>query len=200
MNGWYSRCYVVFLMTLALLVSAAGVGLAARVELESSATGSVIVAGSETPTRFLAKFDLPEYLGEAEIELAVVEFRAVVECDASVGGLTLNAFFVTEDWEAGLVDWTGFDGGGAEPFDRGLHAMWGVASGDSSLVRLDVTEMVTIWADDVAANRGFVLAPSAGEEGSMLPEFAGGLRSGVATLTIWYTPRAMDIEHGDGDR
>ncbi len=200
MNGWYGRCYVIPMMALVLLVGATGASLAARVELESSATGSVMDAGTETPMGFLAKFDLPEYLEEAEIELAVVEFSATVECDAEVGGLTLNAFFVTEDWEAGLVDWTGFDGSGAEPFDRGLHAMWGVASGDSSLVRLDVTEMVAIWADDAAANRGFVLAPSAGEEGSMLPEFAGGLRAGVAALTVWYTPRAMDVEHDDGDR
>ena len=200
MNGWYSRCYMIPLMALALLVNAAGVSLAARVELESSATGSVMDAGTETPTRFLAKFDLPEYLEEAEIELAVVEFTAVVECDASVGGLTLNAFLVTEDWEEGFVDWTGFAGGGAELFDRGLHAMWGVAAGDSSLVRLDVTEMVAIWVDDSATNRGFVLAPSAGEEGSIQPEFAGGLRSGVATMTIWYTPRVMDVEHDDGDQ
>ena len=200
MNGWYSRCYVVLVAALALLVSMAGVSLAARVVFESSATGSVIVAGDETPTRFLAKFDLPEYLGEAEIELAVVEFAATVQCDVEVGGLTLNVFLVTEDWEQGLVDWTGFDGSGAEPFDRSLHAMWGVAAGDSSLVRLDVTEMAAVWADDATANRGFVLAPSAGEEGSMLPEFAQGLRSGAATLTVWYTPRATDIEHADGDR
>ncbi len=200
MNGWYSRCYMIPMTALVLLASVAGVGLAARIELESSAAGSVIEAGTETPTRFLAKFDLPEYLDEAEIELAVVEFSATVECDAEVGGVTLNAFLVTEDWDEGLVDWTGFAGSGAEPFDRALHAMWGVAAGDSSLVRLDVTEMVTIWADDAAANRGFVLAPSAGEEGSMLPEFAQGLRSGVATLTVWYTSRAMDVEHDDGDR
>ncbi len=200
MNGWNSRCYVIPMMAVVLLASAAGVSRAARVELESSVTGSVIEAGTETPMRFLAKFDLPEYLEEAEIELAVVEFATVVECDASVGGMTLNAFFVTEDWDEGLVDWTGFDGSGAEPFDRALHAMWGVAAGDSSLVRLDVTEMAAIWADDAAANRGFMLAPSAGEEGSMLPEFAGGLRAGVATLTVWYTPRAMDVEHDDGDR
>ena len=200
MDGWYSRCYIILVVVLVLLVNAAGVSLAAKVKLGSSATGSVIEAGTEIPTRFLAKFDLPEYLGEAEIELAVVEFAAAVECDASVGGLTLNAFLVTEDWEEGLVDWTGFDGSGAEPFDRGLHAMWGVAAGDSSLVRLDVTEMVTIWADDAAANRGFVLALSAGEEGSMLPEFAGGVRSAVATLTVWYTPRAMGGEHDEENR
>ncbi len=117
-----------------------------------------------------------------------------------MGGLTLNGFFVTEDWEEGLVDWTGFDGSGAEPFDRGLHAMWEVTAGDSSLVRLDVTEMVAVWADDPAANRGFVLAPSAGEEGRMLPEFAGGSRAGVATLTVWYTPRAVLGEHDEENR
>jgi hypothetical protein len=187
-------------MALVLLCAVGGDGFAGKVAFESSATGSVIDAGTETPTRFLAKFDLPEYLGEAEIELAVVEFSAVVECDASVGGLTLNAFLVTEDWEEGLIDWTGFDGSGAEPFDRSLHAMWGMAAGDSSLVRLDVTEMVAVWAGDAAANRGFVLAPSAGEEGNVLPEFAQGPRAGVAALTIWYTPRAMGGEHDEENR
>ncbi len=78
--------------------------------------------------------------------------------------------------------------------------MWGVAAGDSSLVRLDVTEMVAVWADDAAANRGFVLAPSAGEDGNVLPEFAQGLRAGVATLTVCYTPRAVLGEHDEENR
>ncbi len=106
-----------------------------------------------------------------------------------------------------MLDFTGHTGTyetgitGAYPAGS-TFSWWGdyLLTGDSSLVRLDVTEMVAIWADDATANRGFVLAPSAGEEGSVLPEFAGGLRAGVATLTIWYTPRATEVEHDDGDR
>ncbi len=198
MNGWYGRCYTVSIVALVLLACVAGSSYAARVEIEAGATAMVIDDGAESPSRHLVRFDLPEYLAEAGIELAVAEFSADVECDSEVGGLTLNAYFVTEDWEAGLVDWTGLDGSGEEPFDRGLHAMWGVAAGDSSLVRLDVTEMVATWANDSTTNRGFVLVPSVGEEAVIRPSLAGGGTWRAARLTIWYTPQAVLAESDAG--
>ena len=193
MNGWYGRCYTICIVALALLFCSAGVGHAAKVEIEIGAVAAA-AGDANSPVRHLARFDLPAYLSEAEIELAVVEFSADVECDAADGSLMLNAYFMTEDWESGSVDWSSLTGGEDEPYDRSRHAMWCVAAGDAMLVRLDVTDMVAAWADDSASNRGFVLVPSLGEDATIIPALAGSVWGGEARLTVWYTPRAVSAE------
>lgn len=199
MNGWYGRCYTVSIVALVLLCCATGTGHAAKVEIEIGAA-AVAEGDAGSPARHLARFDLPECLAEAEIELAVVEFSADVECDADVRGMTLNAYFMTEDWEAGLVDWSSLTGGGDEPYDRSLHAMWCVAAGDASLVRLDVTAMVAEWAEDSASNRGLVIVPSIGEQAVIRPALDDDGRGGYARVTVWYTPRTVSIEPDGGGR
>ena len=193
MNGWYGRCYTICIVALVLLCCSVGIGHAATVEIEIGAV-AVAEGDASSPARHLARFDLPAYLSEAEIELAVVEFSADVECDAADGSLMLNAYFMTEDWEAGIVDWSSLTGGEDEPYDRSRHAMWCVAAGDAMLVRLDVTEMVSAWAEDPASNRGLVLVPSLSEEATIIPALAGSGRGGEARLTVWYTPRAVSVE------
>ena len=199
MNGWYGRCYTVSIVALVLLLGAAGPDHAAKVEIEIG-TAAVAEGDASSPARHLARFALPECLAEAKIELAVVEFLADVECNADVRGMTLNAYFMTEDWDAGLVDWFSLTGGGDEPYDRSLHAMWCVAAGDASLVRLDVTAMVAEWTEDAVSNRGLVLVPSLGEQAVVHPAFDAGGRGGGARLTVWYTPRTVSVEPDGGGR
>jgi len=191
MNRWYIMCYVLALVALLLLGGDADSVHAGIVEIEIGDT-AVAVGGSGSPDRHLMRFDLPEYLAEAEIELAVVELTADVVSDT--GGVTLNAYAMTEDWEAGQVDWSSLTGGEDEPYDRGRHAMWCVAAGPIMLIRLDVTEMVSAWADDPTTNRGLVLVPSSCEEAVISPELAGSGRGGEGLLTVWYTPRAELVE------
>jgi len=174
---------------LTLLCVVATVSSAAIIEIDLSAAAAV-AGNAGSPPLHLARFDLPGHLADADIDLAVVEFCADVDCEAEVGGITLNAYLVTEDWEAGLVDWDGFHRGGNEPFDRSLRAMWGTAAGDSTLVRLDVTEMVALWADGSTTNRGLALIPATGDQAAFRPALAGAGRGRSARLTIWYTPLA----------
>lgn len=186
MSTWNGRCYVVTGLVLALLLCPAGTAWAARVEVELSASAVALgVPGSRTGC--LARFDLPECLMSADIDLAVVELRADIETDPAVAGVTLQAYLVTEEWTQGGVDWSGFTGGGDEPFDQGRHAMWTATAGEGALVRLDVTEMVAAWASGETPNRGFVVVPSLGEEAAMLSIPAEQGRGGSVTMTVWYT-------------
>jgi len=195
MSTWNGRCYVVTVLILALLLCHAGVVRAARVEVERSASAVVEgVPGSRTG--HLARFDLPECLSGAEIDLAIVEFRADVEADPDVAGVTLQAYLVTEEWMEGLVDWSGFTGGGDEPYEQGRHAMWTAVAGEGSLVRLDVTEMVAAWTSDESPNCGFVVVPSLGEEAAALSVPTEHGRGGSATMVVWYTPTSIAVEPG----
>ncbi len=186
-NRRHWRCAVPAL-ALALLLPTAGPGQAARVDVDAGASAIVEgVPGSRIG--HLVRFELPECLARAEIDLAVVEFTADVESDVE-NSLTLNAYLMTEDWEGGVLDWSSLTGGEDEPYDRSLHAMWTAVVGDASLVRLDVTEMVAAWIDEAAPNRGLLIVPSLGEEAAIHPAFVGDGRGGEARLTVWYTPLA----------
>jgi len=143
----------------------------------------------------LVRFDLPECLARAEVDLAVVEFTAEVQSDVE-SSLTLNAYLMTEDWESGVLDWSSLAGGEDEPYDRSLRAMWTAVVGDVSMVRLDVTEMVAAWIAEEALNQGLVVVPSLGEDAAIRPAFVGEGRTGEARLTVWYTPIAPVAEVG----
>ena len=199
MGTWNRWCYGVTVLILALLLCPAGAVWAARVEVELSASAVAEgVPGSRTG--HLARFDLPECVAGARIDLAVVEFGADIEADPDVAGVTLLAYLVTEEWTEGLVDWSGFTGGGDEPYDQGRHAMWTAVVGGESLVRLDVTEMVVAWIAGEDPNHGFVVVPSLGEEAVMrsIPTEQG--RGADATMTVWYTPTSVAVEHGGDTR
>lgn len=134
----------------------------------------------------------------ARVDLAIVEFRADVEANPDVTGVTLQAYFVTEEWTEGLVDWSGFAGGGDEPYDRDRHAMWTALVGEESLVRLDVTGMVAAWTAGESPNRGFVVVPSPGEEAAMLSIPVEQGRGSSAIMAVWYTPLTEFTESDAG--
>lgn len=172
-------------LALLLLLPTADLGQAARVDVEVGA--SAIAEGVPgARTGHLVRFNLPECLAQAEIDLAVVEFVADIESDAETS-LTLNSYLMTEDWESGVIDWSSLTGGEDEPYDRSLRAMWTAVVGDASLIRLDVTEMVAAWIDEAGSNRGLVIVPSLGEESAIRPAFVGDGRGGETRLTVWYT-------------
>jgi len=194
-NRWGS---MVPALALLLLLPTADRGQAARVDVEAGASAIAEgVPGSRTG--HLVRFDLPECLARAEVDLAVAESTADVQSDVE-SSLTLTAYMMTEDWESGVLDWSGLAGGEEEPYDRGHHAMWTAVVGDASMVRLDVTEMVTAWIDETASNRGLVIVPSLGEAAAVHPAFVGDGRGGEARLTVWYTSSTDASEPQRGTR
>jgi hypothetical protein len=141
---------------------------------------------SATETRSLMRFDLPEELAGATIEFAVVEFTASVSSSDAAGVLTLDAFPVTTEWSGDSAVWAeGWSTPGGD-FERSVHAVWTTVSGESSVVRLDATDMVAGWASGAYPNRGLLVRTAPGETGTAEPVGAAGDR-GAPMLTIWYT-------------
>ena len=150
-----------------------------------------VIQNPEVPndTRLLVRFDVPEVLREGRVELAVLEFQATVSCPDSVGGLALDAFLVTTEWDGDTVTWEqGWDSPGGD-LDRTLHAVWTAAPGDSALIRLDLTDMLAAWTSAERENCGLMAVVSPGETGSFVDEPARGGVEAAPQLTVWYTPR-----------
>jgi hypothetical protein len=134
----------------------------------------------------LLRFELPDELAGATIELAIVEFRASVTSSDTTGALVLDAFAVTTEWSGGTVGWAdGWSTPGGD-FDRFLHGVWTAPSGQSSIVRFDVTSMVRAWASGSCANRGVIVRAGSGMIGGVEPAgMAGG--EGSPLLLVYYT-------------
>ena len=177
-------------LALALLAAPLAPAVAAQIEIELADAVAVIDAPDVPEDGYLLRFELPDALRGAEVEFAVLEFRADVEADGQSEGLTIEAFAALEEWDPESAG-AGTDRGGAALVDRGCHAMWAAETGSSSLVRLDVTDMVKRWHDEPSANHGLVVTTSVGESGGITPELeAEGERGSTVTLTVWYSPVA----------
>ena len=167
-----------------LVVSAAGGKV---VVLTPSDMG--VIQNPEVPndSRFLIRFEPSVELSGARVDLAVLEFTAAVSCPDSTLALTLDAFAVTSPWDGQSVEWNGgWDTPGGD-VDRELHAVWTVALGNASKVRLDVTDMAQSWVSAERANHGLLVGAARGELGAMVPHGGGPETEDMPTMTIWYT-------------
>jgi hypothetical protein len=175
-------------LALALLAAPLAPALAAQIEIELADAVAVVDAPDVPGDGYLLRFELPEVLDGAEVEFAVVEFRADVEADGQAEGLTVEAFLAADEWDSERGD-AGGSSRNAALVDRSYHAMWAAETGSSSLVRLDVTDMVRRWHAEPSANHGLVVTTSVGESGTITPELeAEGERGSTVTLTVWYSP------------
>jgi hypothetical protein len=170
---------------LALVVSAAPAG-AASISVPAADIALIRNPESLTETRSLMRFEVPDELAGATIEFAVVEFSASVTASDAAGVLTLDAFPVTTEWSGDAAVWVGGWSTPGGDFDRLLHAVWAAVSGQSSVVRFDVTDMVAAWLSGAHQNCGLVVRAAPGEAGAAEPLGTTGER-GAPMLTIWYT-------------
>ena len=176
------------LLPLVLLVLAVAVGPSGAASVLVPAADVALIRNPESGTemRSLMRFDLSGELAGTTIEFAVVEFRAIVTSADAGGVLTLDAFPVTTEWSGDAVAW---DEGWSTPggdFDRTIHAVWTAVSGESSVVRFDVTDMVAAWASGAYPNCGLIVRAAPGETGAAQPVGVAGER-GAPMLKIWYT-------------
>lgn len=175
-------------LVLALLAVSFEPAMAAQIEIDLADAVAVVDAPDVSEDGYLLRFELPEVLDGAEVEFAVVEFRAEVEADGQAEGLTVEAFAALAEWDPESAD-AGAGRGDTALVDRGYHSMWAAETGSSSLVRLDVTDMVKRWHAQPSANHGLVVTTSVGESGVITPELdVEGERGSTVTLTVWYSP------------
>ncbi len=178
---------------LLVLVAAVPAG-AARMTLSAADVGYI---ENDEPThegRLLVRFEIPEELRAGAVEFAVLELRAGVSSDDGASPVVLDAFLLTTEWDGATVGWDGTWSNPGGDFDRSEHAVWIAEPGEASVVRFDVTDMVSGWASGTLANHGVVLAVSPGWPGDVGPCDSQGVEAQAPALTIHYTP------HREGDR
>jgi hypothetical protein len=143
--------------------------------------------------RILVRFETPEALRVGQVEFAVLELRAAISADEGVSCVVVDAFPLTTEWNGATVGWDGMWSTPGGDYDRAEHAVWIARPGEDSVLRFDVTDMVSGWASGAMTNYGVVLAVSPGWPGALAASDAQGAETAVPTLLVYYT-RPMDGE------
>jgi hypothetical protein len=152
---------------LAGVLVAAATAHAGTVVLSTADVGFIRSPEPPYEGRYLVRFELPEMLSRCTVELAILEVRAPVTCPERTGGVAVDVFPLTGEWDPATADWSeGWSTPGGD-FDLSLHGGWGARSGESSLMRFDVTDMAIAWASGALANCGMLVAVEPGAPGSI---------------------------------
>jgi hypothetical protein len=164
--------------------------MAAVLTLPASETAVLQNPADLTEQRLLIRFDVPAYLSEGTVEIALLELRTTVISADSPGGVTLNCFPVTTDWVPEAVDWSeGWTSAGGD-HDETSHAMCAAAVSDSSLLRFDVTGIVESWTATDMGNYGVVVTAAPSEAGALEDASVEAVaHEHWPKLTIWFAPR-----------
>jgi hypothetical protein len=174
---------------LAGVLALAATAHAGTVVLSKADVGYV---GSPEPPyegRYLVRFGLPELLSRCTVELAILELRAPVTCPEGTGGVAVDVFPLTGEWDAATVDWSeGWSTPGGD-FDMSLHGGWEARPGEHSLMRFDVTDMVVAWASGKLENMGLLVTAEPGDPGVIGPSTLRGDEAEIPTLRVYYTGR-----------
>jgi len=180
------------LLTGLLVLGASEPAAAGKVTLAAADVGYIESDGPEAEGRILVRFELPEAFLTSEVEFAVLELRAPVSADEDVSCVVVDAFAMTAGWDGATVSWDGsWDIPGGD-FDLTEHAVWIARPGASSVLRFDVTDMVSGWATGTVPNHGLVLAVSPGWPGAVGACDSHGAAGGAPVLSVRYTPRSED--------
>lgn len=173
-----------------LLMSALPVELVQAASFDIPAAEVAVITNPENTAevRSLLRFELPEDLIGAEIELAIVQFRASVAAADGADVLGLNAFPVSTNWSEDSAEWDGEWTTPGGDYDESLHAVWMVDTGPNAVVRFDVTRMVRAWVTGGCADNGLIVRTACDEDGGVHPANAG-VDTEPPSMTVYYATR-----------
>jgi len=127
----------------------------------------------------LFKFELPQELQNAQIDLAYLRFK--VQSDTTKKGMALLVRPMLAPWVSGLRMPTMPDSV-ASPF----HVNFGIVSLKSGKAELEITQQVRAWQEGELPNFGFLVYPAVERTNALqVRNLPGG---GVAELEVFYTP------------
>lgn len=179
----------VFLGVLSLFLVFHSPACAGHVTLPAVDVGSIQNPSVENDARLLLRFELPADLSNGgTVELGIVEFRAAVTCPDTTGALTVNAVSTTRPWDGQNVEWDEEWESLSEIGSSAGRSVWPVASGESALLRFDVTEFVRDCLSGEAGSLSVMAAIANEELGAFLPHCIGGGVTEIPELMLWYTP------------
>jgi hypothetical protein len=174
-------------MLLACVLALAAPARAGKVVLTRADVGYIENPEPPYEGRYLVRFELPEMLSRCTVELAILELRAPVASPDGTGGIAIDVFPLAAEWDPATADWTqGWSVPGGD-FDMSLHAGWEARSGESSLMRFDVTGMVSAWASGKLTNHGLLVTTDPSDDGVIGSQDSRGAEAPI--LKIYYTDR-----------
>jgi hypothetical protein len=183
---------------------AAGVGVLAVAALVATASASMVDLAVEESAciadpadaanwRVLLRFEIPDVLSEATVDLAVLQVVIPIDCDGE-REISVEAFPVTCAWSAEGVVWGEGWQSGEGVWDEHRGSISSVVTHEHPVLAVDVTPIVDRWSRADAAAQGLVLAP-------FIPEPMGALAEPPSeiTLRVWYTGVRRRVGGPEGD-
>ncbi|MCI0405856.1 MAG: hypothetical protein L0Z48_03730 [candidate division Zixibacteria bacterium] len=147
-----------------------------KITTTTSATADKV--GEVDRPGLLFKFELPEELEGARIDLAYLRFK--VEADSAQEAIGLLVRPMVESWSSGSK-LASLSGSTASPH----HANFGRLSFNSGSGKIEITQAVKAWQSGELPNRGLLVYPDEEKESAFqLKNLPNG---GVAELEIFYT-------------
>lgn len=174
---------VVFTYALGLIFCS--LTLAESIKVTTTTAASADKVGSVDRPGLLFKFDLPEELEKARIDLAYLRFKVETDTTQEVVGLLVRPML--ESWTSGF-NLSSL----SESTASSYHANFGGLSLKNGTGKIEITQTVKAWQAGDLQNLGLLVNPDEEKEGSFqLKNLPDG---GVAELEIFYTPPMVVTE------
>lgn len=157
-------------------------------ELTISVTQTATIDSiSSDAGRLLFKFDLPEELNDAFIDYADLLFKGEPQPSSS-RRVVIGGFPLFKDWDEENVSWTkpwADDGG---DYIDTLMATCLNSKVENNLTSLDITEIVTLWAEEKISNFGLILMDLDRSDGKLKLLQSSKLPQGIkGQVRVFYT-------------
>ncbi len=166
-------------LTIVMIVSLTiGSIWAESVSITTTTSATADKVGEVERPGLLMKFDFPEELQKARIDLAYLRFK--VEADSTQQAIGLLVRPMLAPWVSGLK-YPLFSDSLASPF----HVNFGRLSLKNGSGRVEITQAVKAWQTGELTNLGLLVYPDEEKEGSF--QLKNLPQGGVAELEIFYT-------------
>ena len=142
--------------------------------------------------RLLFKFDLPQQLDGVIIDYAELVFTATP--DTGSGYICLmGAYPVTKDWKSDNLSWSEAWTNTGGDYADSIYSTGVIRTSTDRPTRMDITDIVQMWADGDLANYGLILMPLEDLGRFLKLHTTPGLPEGAkAKVRVYFTPEGKD--------
>lgn len=150
--------------------------------------GSISPKLSSQFGRLLFKFDLPQQLDGVTIDYAELVFTATP--DTGNGYICLmGAYPVTRGWTSDNISWSGTWSNSGGDYADSIYSTCVIRTSADRPTRMDITDIVQMWAGGDLANHGLILMPLENSGRFLKLHNTPGLPEGAkAKVRVYFTP------------
>lgn len=179
---------VTILMVLAFSLST----YAAYWESPVKQVGSISPKLSSQFGRLLFRFDLPQQLDRVVIDYAELVFTATP--DTGSGYICLmGAYPVTRGWTSDNISWSETWTNTGGDYADSIYSTCVIRTSTDRPTRMDITDIVQMWANGDLANYGLILMPLEDSGRFLKLHSTPGMPEGAqAKVRVYFTPEGKD--------